>query len=320
EMGQWGKLLLTNFRLIFLPIKADEKISRSSFNTNYFDLNHRKFKIFSEFPIFSISKILCNKNNNSTNYVLTLKDCRSTKFVMNGDEKEIDNFNNELFRYAFPGEESATFAFCYKEAYSKMNEGWDLYKEEEEFRRMGLSSEWRVSNANKKFSLCDTYPQIIIVPAELNSKEIITIAKKRSKNRLPVLTYFYAPTGCAIIRSSQPSNGIFGQSMSLSKNYHIRFIFDARPRINAVANVASGGGFETLGDHKIRFCGIPNIHAMRESLNKFLNINQKTIQNYVSNESELDWGDIIKSSNWLSHIYLLLDCSRDIAELISKGG
>ena len=58
-------------------------------------------------------------------------------------------------------------------------------------------------------------------------------------------------------------------------------IFDLRPKINAQANLAKGGGFEkpefyrlSKDDDKefvaLLFCDIGNIHVMRESLNEIV--------------------------------------------------
>lgn len=46
------------------------------------------------------------------------------------------------------------------------------------------------------------------------------------------------------------------------------YIMDARPRANAYANAAKGGGIENLQGYpqcKFEYLGIPNIHVIRES-------------------------------------------------------
>ena len=55
---------------------------------------------------------------------------------------------------------------------------------------------------------------------------------------------------------------------------HFRiYIYDARPKANAVANMAKGGGYESEDNYKdasaeFVFLDIHNIHVMRESLRK----------------------------------------------------
>ena len=50
-------------------------------------------------------------------------------------------------------------------------------------------------------------------------------------------------------------------------------IYDARPKINAMANKLKGAGYENPSNYpdidvKIIFCNIPNIHAVRTSFEK----------------------------------------------------
>lgn len=41
-------------------------------------------------------------------------------------------------------------------------------------------------------------------------------------------------------------------------------IVDARPKVNAMANMANGGGYEDYPDCELEFQNIQNIHVMRE--------------------------------------------------------
>lgn len=53
------------------------------------------------------------------------------------------------------------------------------------------------------------------------------------------------------------------------QHYHQIFIMDARPKVNAMANIVNGGGYETDYDCvNLEFLDIHNIHVMRESLRK----------------------------------------------------
>ena len=52
---------------------------------------------------------------------------------------------------------------------------------------------------------------------------------------------------------------------------HRIFIMDARPKVNAMANIVSGGGYESENFYEnveLVFLDIHNIHVMRESLRK----------------------------------------------------
>lgn len=59
--------------------------------------------------------------------------------------------------------------------------------------------------------------------------------------------------------------------MDANAQSHRIYIYDARPKVNAVANMAKGGGYEnedTYSNAEFVFLDIHNIHVMRESLRK----------------------------------------------------
>ena len=89
-------------------------------------------------------------------------------------------------------------------------------------------------------------------------------------------------------------------------------IFDCRPKINAQANAAKGGGYEKSEFYiekdsgepstfvALLFCDIENIHVMRKSLEK------------LENEGWL-------KADWLNHVYAVLDVSNKVKHAISEG-
>jgi hypothetical protein len=44
---------------------------------------------------------------------------------------------------------------------------------------------WRFSAKNAEYKLCDTYPALIVVPAEITDDELDLVAAFRSRKRLP---------------------------------------------------------------------------------------------------------------------------------------
>lgn len=108
------------------------------------------------------------------------------------------------------------------------------------------------------------------------------------------------------------------------------YIFDARPKANAVANIPMGGGnfflssnflnifstkgYENVSDYAntiFEFLNVPNIHAMRESLNK--------IQTLVSASSDENWFSSLQDSHWLEYIKLMLEGTIRIIQLMDSG-
>jgi hypothetical protein len=88
-----------------------------------------------------------------------------------------------------------------------------------------------------------------------------------------------------ITRCSQPLVGVSGKRsredekvvssiMDANAQSHRIYIYDARPKVNALANMAKGGGYESedaYANAELIFLDIHNIHVMRESLRKVMN-------------------------------------------------
>ena len=117
-------------------------------------------------------------------------------------------------------------------------------------------------------------------------------------------------------QSTVPPKKVYG---STRRN----LIVDARPKINALANRATGGGMEDIsnytgpGDISVdkMFLNIANIHVMRASLEK--------VMESFANSDYLDIKpnqELLRKSAWLSHISNLLDGAETIARVVGLGG
>lgn len=101
------------------------------------------------------------------------------------------------------------------------------------------------------FFFNNRYPSVLCVPTECDDALVRTAAEFRSKHRLPVLTYVHN-NGAALLRSAQPRVGVLmrrnaadeallAATRAANPNEHARlFIADARPKMNAMANMANG--------------------------------------------------------------------------------
>jgi hypothetical protein len=113
-----------------------------------------------------------------------------------------------------------------------------------------------------------------------------------------------------------PSKRIYG---STRRN----LIVDARPKINALANRATGGGMEDISNYtgstgmpieKI-FLNIANIHVMRQSL-------ERVVESFA-NSDYLDTKpdqEMLRKSGWLSHISGMLEGADTVARVVGLGG
>lgn len=100
-------------------------------------------------------------------------------------------------------------------------------------------------------------------------------------------------------------------------------IVDARPKINALANRATGGGIEDVSNYTANtgvvvervFLNIANIHVMRQAL-------AKVVEAFASSDY-LDMKpnqDLLRKSGWLGHISGLLEGAEMVARVVGLGG
>lgn len=100
-------------------------------------------------------------------------------------------------------------------------------------------------------------------------------------------------------------------------------IADARPKLNMIANRATGGGIENPAYYaghndmpiEVSFLNIANIHVMRSSLDKVIES--------LGNSDYLDLPpnqDLLRKSGWLTHIAGLLEGSEMVARVVGLGG
>jgi hypothetical protein len=84
----------------------------------------------------------------------------------------------------------------------------------------------------------------------------------------------HSETGAPLIRSSQPRTGLTNAASGADQEYlalcqgaRPLSILDCRPKLNALANQFTGGGYEDITlypNATFEFLGIPNIHRVRE--------------------------------------------------------
>ncbi|XP_053129967.1 myotubularin isoform X3 [Hemicordylus capensis] len=217
------------------------------------------------------------------------------------------------------------FAFANEE---KLPEnGWLVYDAMAEYRRQGLpSKQWRITFLNEHYALCDTYPSLLVVPYNASEEDLKKVSAFRSRGRIPVLSWIHPENQAVITRSSQPLVGMSGKRNKDDEKYleTIRetnsqtsklTIYDARPSVNAVANKATGGGYESddaYPNAELFFLDIHNIHVMRESLKKLKDIVYPHVE-------ESHWLSSLESTHWLEHIKLVLTGAIQVADRVSSG-
>nr|XP_021539090.1 myotubularin isoform X3 [Neomonachus schauinslandi] len=290
-----GRVYITNYRLYLRSLEMDSAL-------------------ILDVPLGVISRIekmggATSRGENSYGLDITCKDMRNLRFALKQEGHSRRDMFEILTRYAFPLAHSLPiFAFLNEEKFNV--DGWTVYNPVEEYRRQGLPNHhWRITFINKCYELCDTYPALLVVPYRASDDDLRRVATFRSRNRIPVLSWIHPENNTVIVRCSQPLVGMSGKRNKDDEKYLdvIRetnrqisklTIYDARPNVNAVANKATGGGYESddaYHNAELFFLDIHNIHVMRESLKKVKDI-------VYPNVEESHWLSSLESTHWLEHI------------------
>ncbi|KAI4898577.1 hypothetical protein NFI96_033237 [Prochilodus magdalenae] len=131
----------------------------------------------------------------------------------------------------------------------------------------------------------------------------------------------------AVCRCSQPLSGFSARCLedermlqAISKaNPNNRFVYvmDTRPKLNALANRAAGKGYENEDNYsniRFQFVGIENIHVMRASLQKLLEVVG------TRSLSVTDYLEGLENSGWLRHIKAVVDAAIFLAKAVTVEG
>ena len=188
-----GTLNITNYRLYFF-----------SHNIN------KEQPVLLDLPLGFVSRVekVSGARNLGDTYGLEVvcKDIRTLRFVLTEPE-EGGHPRRQIFEAlvtnAFPlSYASQLFAFKFKEQCGgNGNDGWKVYDQTEELKRMGLPNEnWLISDVNQEYQLCDTYPTILGLPARTTLEDLQEVAKFRSRGRIPVLSWIHPESQVTITR------------------------------------------------------------------------------------------------------------------------
>ena len=252
---------------------------------------------------------------------------RTATFMVTRDRDAQDVFTS-LIHLSRPVAVSDLYCFQYRSKNDlPQHTGWTFFDLGAEFQRQGVPNrQWSICNLNNDYSLCPTYPSLLVTPSSATPALVKGTARFRSKGRLPALTYYHGASGAALLRCSQPLSGLKGRSTEdeqyltcvAGANQHggHLLIVDTRPKINAMANRAGGKGYESEAFYpntKFVFKGIENIHVMRESLAKLVETcEQKT-------ETMETFLQGIEQSQWLRHLRAVLEASVYMADALVLG-
>lgn len=310
-----GTLTFTNYRLYFRPHRPQDN------------------PVILDIPLGFVSRVdkIGGARTPGDNYGLEIfcKDIRNLRFALTKVDQgghPRKNIFESLTANAFPlSHEAKLFAFTYKEQCGTATNGWGVYDQTEELKRMGLPNDsWTISKINEKYSLCDTYPPILGLPIMTTNEELAEVARFRSKCRIPVLSWIHPESQATITRCAQPLVGVnkrckederhIQKIMDANAQSHRIYIYDARPKVNADANRLKGGGYESEDNYQnveFVFLDIQNIHVMRESLRKVKDMCFPVID-------DAHWLSNLETTGWLNHVKLILAGAVKIADKVEN--
>ncbi|XP_066505012.1 myotubularin-related protein 7a [Hoplias malabaricus] len=284
--------------------------------------------------LWVLHSLVCNveKQNPTASGFPLLIQCKNFQVIqlIIQQENECNNVFMSLWRLCRPERYEELYCFSFKPNVDKteMDLAWDFINLRAEYNRMGIPNKlWHVTPINREYRVCDTYPAELFVPKSASLPVIVGSSKFRSRGRFPTLSYYCKETQAAICRSSQPLSGFSARCLEdeqmleaiMKSNPGSRFLYvvDTRPKLNAMANRATGKGYESEDNYtniKFQFIGIENIHVMRNSQQKLIEASD------IRSPSMGEFLNGLENSDWLRHIQSILVAGSFIAKAVAEEG
>ncbi|KAM9269675.1 phosphatidylinositol-3,5-bisphosphate 3-phosphatase MTMR8 isoform 1-T1 [Cariama cristata] len=200
-----------------------------------------------------------------------------------GQERDCHEVYTSLLKLSQPVKPEELYAFSYNPKMSKENReiGWKLIDLKVDYQRMGIpNGYWEITDLNKDYE-------------------------------------------AAICRCSQPLSGFSARCLEdeqmlqaireANPGSPFMYVVDTRPKLNAMANRAAGKGYENEDNYdniRFKFIGIENIHVMRNSLQKLLEVCE------MKSPSMSDFLTGLENSGWLRHIKAVMDAGVFLAKAV----
>ncbi|XP_030345547.1 myotubularin-related protein 9 isoform X1 [Strigops habroptila] len=257
--------------------------------------------------------------------VIKCKDLRIIQLDIPGME-ECLNIASSIEALSTLDSVTLMYPFFYRPMFEIVEDGWRSFLPDQEFELLSsVTDEWRLSCINKDFSVCPSYPPVVIVPKSIDDEALWKVAMFRHGSRFPVLSYYHKKNGMVMMRSSQPLTGTNGRRCKEDEkliNATLRpgkrgYIIDTRSLNVAQQARAKGGGFEQEAHYpqwrRIHKC-IERFNILQESLIKLVEACNDQSHNMDR------WLSKLEASNWLTHIKEILTAACLAAQCIDREG
>lgn len=270
----------------------------------------------------SVDSLERRQTNMQNSLIIKCKDWRVIQLDIKGQE-ELKSVADSIDWLSNLDDSRLFYPFYYRPMFDIIEDGWQTFELEREYQKILQSTDdWRVSQANKNFKLCSTYPETILVPKTITDDSLAKVAQFRCLGRFPVLSYLHKPNRAVIVRSGQPMIGPSNRRCKDDEKLMNTIIGNKRgyiieTRTQNIAQLAKtkGGGHEPETYYPLMrrvHRPIDRYHTLPESLRILIEACQ--------DKNCSKWLTRLEASNWLGHIQDVLTCACLVAQCIDHEG
>ncbi|XP_072188418.1 myotubularin-related protein 9 [Excalfactoria chinensis] len=257
--------------------------------------------------------------------VIKCKDLRVIQLDIPGME-ECLNIASSIEALSTLDSVTLMYPFFYRPMFEIVEDGWNAFLPEKDFELLSsLTDDWRLSHINEDFSICPSYPPVVVVPKSIDDEVLQKVAVFRHGGRFPVLSYYHKKNGMVMMRCSQPLTGTNGKRCREDEklvNSTLRpgkrgYIIDTRSLNAAQQARTKGGGFE----QEVYYPQWRRIHKCIERFNILQESLIKLVEACNDQSHNMDrWLSKLEASNWLTHIKEILTAACLAAQCIDREG
>lgn len=256
--------------------------------------------------------------------IIKCKDFRILQLDIRGQE-ELKSVAESIDWLSNLDDSRLLYPYYFRPMFDVIEDGWQAFELQREYKKLlSGSDEWRVTNANKNFSLCSTYPESLIVPKTISDDAIAKVAQFRCLGRFPVLSYIHKSNGACILRSGQPMIGVGNKRCKDDERLLNTIIGSKRgyiieTRTQNIAQLAktNGGGYEP----EVHYPLLKRVHRPIDRYTVLLDSLHKLVEACQDKNCTTEkWLARLEASNWLRHICDVLTCACLVAQCIDHEG
>lgn len=257
--------------------------------------------------------------------VVKCKDLRVIKLDIPGMD-ECLNIASSIEALSTLDSLSLMYPFFYRPMFEVVEDGWNTFRPADAYKDLeSMTDEWRLSEVNKDFSVCPSYPALVAVPKSIEDDTLRKVATFRHGGRFPVLSYYHKKNGMVMMRAGQPLTGTTGRRCKEDEkliNATLRpgkraYVIDTRAVNVAQQTKAKGGGFESEANY-------PQWRRIHKAIERWSVLQEslvKLVEACGDQSHSMDrWLNKLEASNWLAVVKEILTTACLAAQCIDREG